>query len=75
MAAKERRRVLKRCLELGSGPFPEGKRVKQMRGFEPALYRLRVGDYRVLYRVEEDRVVLLAVIHRSELDRALNSLR
>lgn len=75
MAPEERRRVLKGLLDLRLDPFPKGKRVKQLSGFEPPLYRLRVGEYRVVYKVEGERVIILVVIHRSELEAALRSLR
>lgn len=75
MASSERQRVLRGCVVLHSDPVPKGKKVKQLSGFDPPLYRLRVGDYRVVYRVEGERVVVLAVMHRSELEAALSSLR
>lgn len=75
MPPRERQRALKSCLDLRSDPLPLGKRVKQLRGFDPPLYRLRIGDYRAIYRVAEDGVVVLAVIHRSELAEALRTLR
>jgi mRNA interferase RelE/StbE len=37
--------------------------VKRLTAFTPE-YRLRVGDYRVLFEVEDDRVVIYRVKHR-----------
>ena len=39
--------------------------VKKLTNFRPR-YRLRVGDYRVLFEVEADLVVVYAVKHRRE---------
>ena len=37
--------------------------IKQLRGFPKDLYRLRIGDYRVLYSVDkENRVVKITTI-------------
>lgn len=53
---------------LSLNPRPRG--VKKLEG-ERELYRLRSGDYRIIYRVE-DRVLLVLVIaigHRREIYR------
>ena len=39
--------------------------VKKLRGFE-SLYRLRVGDYRVFYRVQTNEVTVLRVLSKNE---------
>jgi mRNA-degrading endonuclease RelE of RelBE toxin-antitoxin system len=58
----------------GSGRI-RGKRVKTIHGQADTFHRLRVGDYRVMYdTVNEDRVLLvLSVVHRSDLERWLRS--
>jgi mRNA interferase RelE/StbE len=33
---------------------------------DPPLYRLRIGDYRVIYTVVEDEVRITEIIHRSK---------
>ncbi|HEX8891019.1 MAG TPA: type II toxin-antitoxin system RelE/ParE family toxin [Pyrinomonadaceae bacterium] len=38
--------------------------VKRLSNFTPE-YRLRVGDYRVLFEIEGDRVIIYRVKHRS----------
>jgi len=70
---KERLKVLQEIKSLQKFSFPQGTRVKKIKNTRPALYRLRVGDYRVIYRIEEV-VIVLAVIHRRELERALREL-
>ena len=39
--------------------------VKRLTNFTPE-YRLRVGDYRVLFEVETDKVVIYRIKHRRE---------
>ncbi|MDD5629798.1 MAG: type II toxin-antitoxin system RelE/ParE family toxin [Elusimicrobia bacterium] len=58
---------------LADDPRPQGKRFKFLRppvsiAHLVATHRLRVGDYRILYDVDDDskRVVLLALRRRSE---------
>ncbi|MFH9294027.1 type II toxin-antitoxin system RelE/ParE family toxin [Streptomyces sp. NPDC017520] len=46
--------------------------VKPLQGHE-ARWRLRVGDYRAVYTVEDGRLIVwvLAVAHRREISRSL----
>ena len=39
--------------------------VKKLKNFEPP-YRLRVGDYRVLFDIEGNEIVVYRVMHRRE---------
>jgi mRNA interferase RelE/StbE len=59
-------------LSLSVNPRPAG--AKQLAGSkEPLLYRIRVGDYRIIYEVQDD-VVLVSVIHighRKDIYRVL----
>jgi mRNA interferase RelE/StbE len=45
--------------------FPNVSNIKKLTNFEPA-YRMRVGDYRVLFDVVEDTVFIGRVLHRQE---------
>ncbi|MEM8777739.1 MAG: type II toxin-antitoxin system RelE/ParE family toxin [Cyanobacteria bacterium P01_G01_bin.49] len=49
---------------------PRSNRVKKLRG-EDNLYRIRVGDYRVVYEIEDDvlLIIVIRVKHRSEVYR------
>lgn len=42
--------------------------VKRLTNFTPE-YRLRVGDYRVLFEVEANKVVIYRVLHRKDAYR------
>ena len=55
---------------MAENPFPSG--IKKLEG-EDGLYRLRVGDYRVLYQVQGKVLVVLivGVGHRREVYRRI----
>jgi len=56
-------------------PLPLGKnRTKRLKGYKPPLYRLRAGDWRVLYRISGNEVALLKNVARKELERELKNL-
>jgi mRNA interferase RelE/StbE len=54
---------------LAENPRPPG--AKALQGTERGYLRIRVGDYRVVYRVEDDRllVVVVRISHRKEVYR------
>jgi mRNA interferase RelE/StbE len=55
-------------LGLAGDPLPHGvKKLKDSGG----MYRVRVGDYRVVYRIEEDvlTILVIRVGHRREVYR------
>lgn len=56
-------RILNGCERLKSNPFPDGKHVKKLIGYEN-LYRLRVGDYRVVFRISGKVVEILDIISK-----------
>ena len=42
--------------------------VKKLTNFSPE-YRLRVGNYRVLFELEENNIIIYRIIHRREVYR------
>ena len=59
-------RVFKRIKELYEDPFPSD--VKKLKG-EKDVYRIRIGDFRVLYRIipEDDVILIFRVDKRSRV--------
>ena len=75
----EARRIdlLRKALQrLADNPFPNiatGKIIKKLEIKEPT-YRLRVGEYRVVYRIATQKIIVLRIIHRKELEGELKKL-
>ena len=53
-------RILTALTALGDDPYREGVDVKQLTGTS-GLYRLRVGNYRIAYQVNDGELVILVV--------------
>jgi mRNA interferase RelE/StbE len=55
-------------LGLADDPLPPG--VKKLKN-EKALYRVRVGDYRIIYSIEQDilTILIVKIRHRREAYR------
>ena len=62
------KRIDARIIALADNPRPRG--VEKLAGYERA-YRIRVGDYRVLYEIYDDVLVVyvIRVAHRREAYR------
>ena len=60
-------RIINRLLQLEENPRPYG--VKKLQGQE--AYRLRVGNYRILYTINdaEQLLIIYAIGHRGEVYR------
>ena len=58
-------RVITTIKGLAENPYPQG--VRQLAGFEHT-YRVRVGDYRILYDVLDKRLVveIIRIRHRKD---------
>ena len=61
-------RIVARVEALSLNPFPEG--VKKLHGSE-TTYRIRIGDYRVIYEVFSNRLIIeiVRVRHRKDAYR------
>jgi mRNA interferase RelE/StbE len=55
---KHRRRILERVAKLGKNPRPPG--CKKLHD-EKSLYRIRVGEYRVIYQIRDTQLLVLVV--------------
>ena len=45
--------------------FPDVSNMKKLTNFEPA-YRVRVGDYRILFDVNDDVIEIGRILHRKD---------
>ncbi len=57
---------------LSQNPFSELLKIKKLKGAEH-LYRVRLGDYRVVYEIRQERLVVLIIKigHRSDVYRRI----
>ncbi len=66
-----RRKVSRRIDLLANDPRPSG--VAKLTDVSPPIYRIREGRFRILYTIEDDRLIVLVVRigHRSEVYRKI----
>ena len=60
-------RIVKKLEELTTNPIPHDS--KRVQGYNEPTFRVRIGDYRALYRVnhEEKRIVVVKVDKRARV--------
>lgn len=68
ISLNSQKRVLQKINSLAENPLPDG--VKKLAG-SASLFRVRVGDYRIVYLIENEELIVLivAVGHRREIYR------
>ena len=66
---KQADQILADCRRLAEDPVPDGKRIKKLQGFKENLYRLRAGDYRVVFRRSGTRIEIARVLSKGDFQR------
>ncbi len=61
--ARRVKQAVERFADTGAG------NVKKLQGIDPPEYRLRVGDYRVRFHLDDETIRMLRVKHRREACR------
>jgi len=57
------KRIIKKVDNLKENPF--SKNIKRLKGID--VYRLRIGDYRVLFEIDKDLIKILKIGHRKNI--------
>lgn len=69
LPSKQIEQILADCRRLAENPIPDGKRIKKLQGFKDNLYRLRAGDYRVVFRRAGTRLDIVRVLSKGDFQR------
>ena len=67
-------KILKAVKSLETAPFPGTGAVKKLKGTKIQLYRLRAGDFRIIFQIEENAIAVLFVTDRKDLQKKLKTL-
>ena len=71
---KTRLRILQSAKGLQTSPFPKGDTIKKLKGSRIPVYRLRIGDSRVIYHIDGRKIAILFIIDRKDLEKKLKTL-
>lgn len=61
-------RIVEGCKRLEDNPIPDGKHVKKLKGYED-LYRLRIGEYRVVFEWKGTDVNVVRILTRQDFGK------
>ncbi len=62
-------RIVKGCERLEINPFPDDKHIKKLKGYKN-LYRLWVGDYRIVFRISEVVVEVIDIVSKPDFKKS-----
>lgn len=67
------KRVVRSLQLLQSDPYSDLLPIKRLQGSQEKLYRLRIGDYRIVYEVQDTRllVIVIKIGHRRDVYRRI----
>jgi mRNA interferase RelE/StbE len=69
-----KKKIIASLKKLSLNPFAPSPNIKKLKGFKPPIYRIRSGDFRVLYRVHNKTIIIMRVIDRKDLERVVKKL-
>ncbi len=70
---EKRIKILKAVKSLETAPFSGS--VKKLKGTKIPLYRLRAGDFRIIFHIQENTIAVLFVTDRKDLQKKLKPLQ
>ena len=66
-------KLLKAIKLLEVYPFPRGDIIKKLKGAHIPIYRLRVGDFRVVYHIDGRNIVVFFIVDRKDFEKRLRA--
>lgn len=70
----QRIKIIVSIKRLSSNPFASATNIKKLKGFKPPIYRMRSGDYRVIYKLKEKNITVMRIIDRKDLEKIIKRL-
>ncbi|MCA9374579.1 type II toxin-antitoxin system RelE/ParE family toxin [Candidatus Peregrinibacteria bacterium] len=65
--AKTRKRLKERLKSLRENPLARSQDVKKLKGWGKNTYRLRMGDIRIIYRLNDSKVAIIDIDFRGNV--------
>lgn len=64
LAAKQAKQIVIEIKELGFTPYPNDS--KKLKGIQTEYYRVDVGEFRIIYEIKEENILILLVGKRND---------
>ncbi len=70
-----RERILTELKSLSRSPLDSKRDIKKLKGIGKNIYRLRVGEFRIIYFLSDIKLVVLRIIDRKDLIKIINTMK
>lgn len=68
-------RIIDELNKLLKSPYNINKDIKKLKGINKKIYRLRLGDLRIIYFLSDTEIVVLRIIDRKDLMKIIDSIK
>jgi len=68
-------RIIDELNKLLKSPYNINKDIKKLKGINKKIYRLRLGDLRIIYFLSDTELVVLRIIDRKDLMKIIDSIK
>jgi len=68
-------RIIDELNELRKSPYNIKKDIKKLKGINKKIYRLRLGELRIIYFLADAELVVLRIIDRKDLMKIIDSIK
>jgi mRNA-degrading endonuclease RelE of RelBE toxin-antitoxin system len=72
---KTREKIISELVRLSKSLYDSKKDIKKLKGLGKSIYRLRIGDFRIVYMLSSFELVILRIVDRKDLLKIINSLK
>lgn len=72
---KLRERILSGLILISGSPLDFKKDIKKLKGLGRSFYRLRVGEFRIIYFLSDAELIVLRIIDRKDLTKIINTIK
>jgi mRNA interferase RelE/StbE len=70
-----RERILTELKSLSDFPLNLKRDIKKLKGIGKNIYRLRIGEFRVIYLLSDIKIIVLRIMNRKDLDKIINTIK
>ncbi|NQT67461.1 MAG: type II toxin-antitoxin system RelE/ParE family toxin [Actinobacteria bacterium] len=68
-------RIIDELNKLLKSPYNINKDIKKLKGINKKIYRLKLGDLRIIYFLSDTELVVLRIIDRKDLMKIIDSIK
>ena len=72
---KQCAKILKQIRVLEENPFPRGKLIKKLKGTKTSYCRLRMDRYRVFFRIESIKIIILRILSKKDVEKIIKTFK